>query len=215
MLEQDVLDLAGRQVLAAADDHVVEAAARRTGSRRRRGSRRRWSVNQPSSVDAARGRGTRPTPARRAPRSRRVSPAATGRRRRRGSRARRRAAAGRPSRAGRAPRDRRWPNAVAVVVGPEHGDRARAGLGEAVGVDEVDVGQQLQRPLDDRARHRPAAVGEASAATAGRAVGFDTSRMRASIVGTTIAWVTRLGREPLHPPVGVERSAGSTTRRPA
>ena len=46
-----------------------------------------------------------------------------------------------------------------MIVGTEHGD-GRAGLCQAVGVDEVDVGQQLHGPLDELDRHAPTAVGE-------------------------------------------------------
>ena len=46
-----------------------------------------------------------------------------------------------------------------MVVGGQHGDR-RAGLGQSVGVDEVDVRHVAQRALDELERHPPAAVGE-------------------------------------------------------
>ena len=47
----------------------------------------------------------------------------------------------------------------AVVVGGEHGD-GRAGLGQAVGVDEADVGQQRQRLAHQRQCDLRSAVGQ-------------------------------------------------------
>ena len=46
-----------------------------------------------------------------------------------------------------------------MVVAVEDGDR-RAGLGEPVGVDERDMGKELQRMLDHRYRHSTAPVRE-------------------------------------------------------
>ena len=46
-----------------------------------------------------------------------------------------------------------------MVLGTEDRDGGR-GLGEAVRVDELGLGEQLQRPLDDRDGHAPAAVGQ-------------------------------------------------------
>ena len=76
----------------------------------------------------------------------------------------------------------------AVVVGGQHGD-GRAGLGQAVGVDEVHVRQQPQRPLDHRLRHPPAAVGERTQVRQRLAALLQHVRIRPSMVGTTIAWV--------------------------
>ena len=150
----------GRHVLAAAHDDVVEPAL----------DEEEPAVVEPAAVVGREpavveqrrcGRGTRRTPARPARRSRPARPAATG------SpvgvadlHLERRAAAGRPSRAAARTSGSSLRERVAVVVGPEHGDR-RAGLGEAVGVDEVHVRQQRHRPLDDRRRGiAPAAVGQ-------------------------------------------------------
>jgi len=47
----------------------------------------------------------------------------------------------------------------AVVLRPEEGD-GRTGLGEPVGVDEIYLRPFPQRPLDERGRHRSAAVGQ-------------------------------------------------------
>ena len=69
------------------------------------------------------------------------------------------AADARPSRAGPAPPGRReakasrWSSGVSMAM-------VERGLGQPVGVDQVDVGQVAQRPLDQLERHAPAAVGE-------------------------------------------------------
>ena len=158
MGDQHVLDLAGREVLGAAHDDVVEAAVEEEEAVLVERSRRRWSGT--SRRRSARcDRGTRPRPARRGRRSRPARPVpAAACRRRRGSPARPTAAAGRPSRAG-AHAGRRWRSRPRWSSGVEHRDR-RAGLGEPVGVDEVDVGQRRHRPLDELDRHPAAAVGE-------------------------------------------------------
>ena len=156
VLAQHVLDLAGRDVLAAAHDDVVEAAL----------DEQEAVVVEEAAVAGGeparrrpRGRRTRPRPARRGPRSRPPRRAATSLAERVADRDLDRGDGG-PTE----PRRRRTSGSslaigVAVVVGRQHGDR-RAGLGEAVGVDEVDVRHQRQRPLDDRHRHPAAAVGE-------------------------------------------------------
>ena len=48
---------------------------------------------------------------------------------------------------------------LAMVIGGEQGD-GRAGLGQPVGVHEIDLGQRPKRPLHQLGRHAPAAVGE-------------------------------------------------------
>jgi len=72
---------------------------------------------------------------------------------------------GQPGAAGPVPRGQRG----AVLVGPQHGD-GRAGLGQAVGVDEIDLGPHPQGALDDRQRHLGAAIGQGlpRAASTGR-----------------------------------------------
>ncbi len=88
--------------------------------------------------------------------------------------------------------------------GVEHGD-GRAGLGQAVGVDEVDVGQVGQGALDQLERHAPAAVGEvAQRREARRRASSTASRIRPSMVGTTMAWVMRSSAASSHPSAGVE-----------
>src|SRR5207248_4096623 len=48
---------------------------------------------------------------------------------------------------------------AAVITGAEYGD-GRACLGEAVGVDEIDMGQEAQGRLDGPGGHPPAPVGQ-------------------------------------------------------
>ena len=190
---EDVLDLARRQVLGAPHDHVVEAAVQveeavlvEDAARRGSGtSRPRWTSRRPRYSPATCSPRTHSSP---------CSPGLTGL-----------PSASRISTLERRQRlaDRAEPAAhvrvvagegLAMVVGAEHGDGG-AGLGEPVGVDEVDVRQERQGPLDHGHRHAPAAVGEVRAAPAGaRRRASRTSRMRPSMVGTTIAWVTASSR---------------------
>ena len=67
---------------------------------------------------------------------------------------------GTPDRAQPGPDGRvRTGEGLPVLVGGEHGDGG-AGLGQPVGVDQVDVGHVGQCALDELERHAPAAVGE-------------------------------------------------------
>ena len=81
----------------------------------------------------------------------------------------------------------------AVVVGTEDRDRA-ARLGEAVGVHEVDLGEEVQRPLEDGCGHAGAAVrqGRGGSAPAALASASMASTILPSMVGTSMAWVTPL-----------------------
>ena len=74
----------------------------------------------------------------------------------------------------------------AVVVGPEERDGA-ARLGEPVGVHEVGLGHQVQRPLEHRRVHAGARRTRGCAASGTRASGSAsiTATMRSSMVGTT------------------------------
>ena len=148
VLEQHLLDLGRRDVLAAPDDRVVAATldeevavvvdpAAVAGGEPALGVERRGDAGVlPRHLLAPNPDLTRSRP-----------PASAARRR--GSRSRRSAAPGPPRtrRVDGRPDRRRW--ASAMVVGAEHGD-GRARLGQPVGVGEVDLGQQRHHPLRAR-----------------------------------------------------------------
>ena len=77
---------------------------------------------------------------------------------------------------------------LAVVVRRQHGDGRRR-LGQPVGVDQIDVRHVAQRPLDQLQRHAPAAVRQVPQRSAPTPADSTASRIRPSIVGTTMACV--------------------------
>ena len=103
-----------------------------------------------------------------------------------------------------------------VVVGTEDRDGA-ARLGEPVGVDEVDLGEEVQRPFQDRgpacgSRRRTSArrLGTRSDSSASIA-----STILPSMVGTSMAWVTCSSRAVINQSSAEKRTPGTgTMRRP-
>ena len=140
MLQQDVLDLAGRHVLPTPDDHVVEAAL----DEQKAGRRPDAAVIGGEPAVGVKGAASLILPgdliathvdlagltrvASTSPSGPRISSSRVG--------------SGRPTEPNRAAlRGRRW-RRPAVVLRPEHGDGG-AGLGQAVGVDVADLRQEL------------------------------------------------------------------------
>ena len=159
--QQDVLDLRGSDVLGAPDDRVVGTPADEQVARPRRGSRHPWCRRSPGRRPRGPGPRTPRTPARRARRSGpvwraprtsppgpRISSSIPG--------------SGLPTEDSRArTAGSRRVQRGAMILRPEQRD-GRTGLGEPVRVDEIDLGPLPQCPLDERGRHRRAAVGERS-----------------------------------------------------
>ena len=99
-----------------------------------------------------------------------------------------------------------------MVLGTEHGDGG-AGLGQPVGVDQADVGQLLEGPLDQGHRHAAPAVGQM--AQGGQLlVALDQDLEDAPEHGRHHHGVgDRLGRRQVHP--GLGRELGQIDQAPA
>ena len=90
-----------------------------------------------------------------------------------------------------------------VIIGAEHGDGAR-GLGEPVGVHQVEPVEEHHGPLHHRAGHRTPAVGKRSHGGQTRAVGVDDVEDAAEHRRHDHGVGDRLGPDGCHPGVGVE-----------
>ncbi len=149
-----VLDLGGVDVLAAGHDHVldpvdqVQVAGRRRGSRRRRCGTTRPGRPRPSPRAGSSTPACSCRPGRTPPRSRRPGRIAAGL----VLNGHHRSGHGPPRRAQQVP-------APPVLLRSEAGQQA-AVLGHPVALEEVEVGEHRQHPLDQRRRHGRGPVGE-------------------------------------------------------